>query len=80
MNKTDTKFKIEMVKAEVVFGSLEIAIRTLNTFNSKQLLDEMRREDSVYKSNLSIKSIKFKYKVAEDGSESTVGVTKNESS
>jgi hypothetical protein len=56
--------------SEVVFGSLETAVKTLNTYNSKQLLDEMRED----KPNLSIKSIKFNYKINKDGSESAVGV------
>lgn len=60
----------------VVYKSLDIARQVLQTFNSKQLLNEVRSDDK----GLSIKSIKFKYKVAEDGSENTIGVTRNKSS
>jgi hypothetical protein len=59
----------------VVYSSLNVARQVLQTYNSKQLLNEVKGEDK----GLSIKSIKFKYKVAEDGSESTVRVTRNES-
>jgi len=57
----------------VVFNSLDVARQVLQTYNSKQLLNEVKGDVGVDK-GLSIKSIKFKYKVAEDGSESTVGV------
>ena len=60
----------------IVHSSLDIARQVLQTYNSKQLLNEVKGEDK----GLSIKSIKFKYKVAEEGSESTVGVISNESS
>lgn len=63
----------------VVYKSLDVARQVLQTYNSKQLLNEVKGEVGVDK-GLSIKSIKFKYKVAKDGSESTVGVTSNESS
>ena len=59
-----------------VYSSLNVARQVLQTYNSKQLLNEVKGEDK----GLSIKSIKFKYKVAEEGSESTVGVISNESS
>ena len=54
----------------VVYNSFNVARQVLQTYNSKQLLNEVKGVDK----GLSIKSIKFKYKVAEDGSESTVGV------
>jgi hypothetical protein len=54
----------------VVYNSLNVARQVLQIYNSKQLLKEVVGKDK----GLSIKSIKFKYKVAEDGSESTVGV------
>ena len=59
----------------VVYNSFNVARQVLQTYNSKQLLNEVKGEDK----GLSIKSIKFKYKVAEEGSESTVGVISNES-
>lgn len=59
----------------VVYSSLNVARQVLQTYNSKQLLNEVKSEDK----GLNIKSIKFKYKVAEEGSESTVGVISNES-
>lgn len=61
----------------VVYNSLDVARQVLQTYNSKQLLKEVRSDGGVDK-GLSIKSIKFKYKVAEDGSESTIGVKDNE--
>jgi len=57
----------------VVYNSLNVARQVLQTYNSKQLLNEVKGDVGVDK-GLSIKSIKFKYKVAEDGSESTVEV------
>ncbi len=60
--------------SEVVISSLEIAVTTLNTYNSKQLLKEIREEQGSLKKGLSSKSIKFKYKVNEDGSEEVIGV------
>lgn len=57
----------------VVYNSLNVARQVLQTYNSKQLLNEVKADVGVDK-GLSIKSIKFKYKVAEDGCESTVGV------
>jgi len=64
--------------SNVVYNSLNVARQVLQTYNSKQLLNEVRSDVSVDK-ELSIKSIKFKYKVAEDGSESTTNVISNES-
>lgn len=59
----------------VVYKSLDVARQVLQTYNSKQLLNEVKSDNK----GLSIKSIKFKYKVAEDGSESTTNVISNES-
>ena len=57
----------------VVYSSLNVAKQVLQTYNSKQLLNEVRNDvNSV--NRLNIKSIKFNYKVANDGSESTIGV------
>jgi hypothetical protein len=57
----------------VVYSSLNVARQVLQTYNSKQLLNEVR--NNVNSDNrLNIKSIKFNYKVAKDGSENTVGV------
>lgn len=55
-----------------VYSSLNVARQVLQTYNSKQLLNEVKGVDKGL-------SIKFKYKIAEDGSESTVRVTRNES-
>jgi hypothetical protein len=49
----------------VVYSSLNVARQVLQTYNSKQLLSEVRSDDKGL-------SIKFKYKVDEDGSESTI--------
>jgi hypothetical protein len=62
----------------VVYKSLDVARQVLQTYNSKQLLKEVRN-DVNSDNKLNIKSIKFNYKVANDGSEITVGVTRNES-
>ena len=57
----------------VVFDSLYAAQTVLQTYNSKQLLQDMRDNSSSPK-QLSIKSVKFKYKVDSKGSEEVVGV------
>ena len=57
----------------VVYSSLNVAKQVLQTYNSKQLLKEVRN-DVNSDNKLNIKSIKFNYKVANDGSESTIGV------
>jgi hypothetical protein len=64
--------------SNVVYNSLNVARQVLQTYNSKQLLNEVKG-DADNNKGLSIKSIKFKYKVDKDGSESAVGVTSNES-
>jgi hypothetical protein len=62
----------------VVYSSLDIARQVLQTYNSKQLLNEVR--NIVNSDNrFNIKSIKFNYKVANDESESTTNVISNES-
>jgi hypothetical protein len=62
----------------VVYSSLNVARQVLQTYNSKQLLNEVR--NIVNSDNrFNIKSIKFNYKVANDGSESTTNVISNES-
>lgn len=62
----------------VVYKSLDVARQVLQTYNSKQLLNEVRN-DVNSDNRLNIKSIKFNYKVANDGSESTTNVISNES-
>jgi hypothetical protein len=52
---------------------LNVARQVLQTYNSKQLLNEVRNKVNS-DNRFNIKSIKFNYKVANDGSESTIGV------
>jgi hypothetical protein len=57
----------------IVYSSLNVARQVLQTYNSKQLLNEVRNKVNS-DNRFNIKSIKFNYKVANDGSESTIGV------
>ena len=60
---------------DVVFESLNAAQSVLQTYNSKQLLNEIRSNTSTINGQiLAIKSVKFKYKVDKDGSEEVIGV------
>lgn len=59
-------------KHNVIFNSLNAAQSVLQTYNSKQLLNEVRSND---KRPLAIKSVKFKYNVNKEGSEEMNGVS-----